>query len=59
MHGGRVVEITAWLGCGMARTRDVAGGGRAIEVEPERLLGWFDRFAARHGGLIAVRGTGR
>ena len=43
----------------MARTRDVAGGGRAVEVEPERLLGWFDRFAARHGGLIAVRGTGR
>ena len=43
----------------MARTRDVAGGGRAVEVEPERLRGWFDRFAARHGGLIAVRGTGR
>jgi hypothetical protein len=43
----------------MARTRDVAGGGRAVEVEPERLLGWFDRFAARHGGLIAARGTGR
>jgi Actinobacteria/chloroflexi VLRF1 release factor len=43
----------------MARTRDVAGGGRAVEVEPERLLGWFDRFAARHGGLTAVRGTGR
>ena len=43
----------------MARTRDVAGGGRAVEVEPERLLGWFDRFAARHGGLIAVQGTGR
>ena len=43
----------------MARTRDVAGGGRAIEVEPERLLGWFDRFAARHGGLIGVRCTGR
>ncbi len=43
----------------VARTRDVVGGGRAVEVEPERLLGWFDRFAARHGGLIAVRGTGR
>jgi VLRF1 release factor-like protein len=43
----------------MARTRDVAGGGRAVEVEPDRLLGWFDRFAARHGGLIAVQGTGR
>ncbi|HEX5810580.1 MAG TPA: hypothetical protein VFY38_00625, partial [Pseudonocardia sp.] len=43
----------------MARTRDVVGGGRAVEVEPERLLGWFDRFAARHGGLAAVAGTGR
>jgi Actinobacteria/chloroflexi VLRF1 release factor len=43
----------------VARTRDVAGGGRAVEVEPERLLGWFDRFATRHGGLIAVRGTAR
>lgn len=41
----------------MARTREVAGGGRAVEVEPERLLGWFDRFAARHGGLVTVDGT--
>ena len=43
----------------MARTREVAGGGRAVEVEPERLLGWFARFAERHGGLLAVDGTGR
>lgn len=43
----------------MARTREVAGGGRAVEVEPERLAGWFDRFAARHGGLISLSGTGR
>jgi hypothetical protein len=28
-----------------------AGGGRAVEVEPERLAGWFDRFATRHGGI--------
>ena len=42
----------------MARTREVAGGGRAVEVEPERVRGWFDRFAARHGGLTAVDGTG-
>jgi hypothetical protein len=28
-------------------------------VAPERLLGWFDRFAGRHGALIAVRGTRR
>ena len=41
----------------MARTREVAGGGRAVEVEPERLAGWFARFAERHGGLTAVDGT--
>lgn len=28
-----------------------AGGGRAVEVEPERLRGWFDRFAERHQGI--------
>ncbi|PRY37195.1 hypothetical protein CLV43_1106 [Umezawaea tangerina] len=27
------------------------GGGLAVEVEPERLAGWFDRFAGRHGGI--------
>ncbi|MET0234965.1 MAG: acVLRF1 family peptidyl-tRNA hydrolase [Kibdelosporangium sp.] len=35
----------------MSRTRMTAGGGRAVEVEPDRLAGWFDRFAARHGGI--------
>lgn len=29
----------------------VAGGGRAVEVEPERVQGWFDRFAERHQGI--------
>jgi Actinobacteria/chloroflexi VLRF1 release factor len=43
----------------VARTREAAGGGRAVEVEPERLPGWFDRFAARHGGLVATTGTAR
>jgi VLRF1 release factor-like protein len=41
----------------VARTREVAGGGRAVEVEPERLAGWFARFADRHGGLVGVDGT--
>jgi hypothetical protein len=41
----------------VARTREVAGGGRAVEVEPERLLGWFARFVDRHGGPVAVDGT--
>lgn len=35
----------------MSRVRSVSGGGRAVEVEPERLAGWFDRFSARHGGV--------
>ncbi|MGP4015691.1 acVLRF1 family peptidyl-tRNA hydrolase [Saccharopolyspora sp. 5N708] len=34
----------------MSRIRQLAGGGRAVEVAPERLAGWFDRFAASHGG---------
>ena len=41
----------------MARTREVAGGGRAVEVEPERLEGWFARFADRHGDLATVDAT--
>jgi hypothetical protein len=41
----------------VVRTREVAGGGRAVEVEPERLVGWFARFAERHGGPLAVDGT--
>jgi hypothetical protein len=35
----------------MSRTRQVAGGGRAVEVSPERLPGWFDRFAERNDGV--------
>ncbi|WP_326834008.1 acVLRF1 family peptidyl-tRNA hydrolase [Amycolatopsis rhabdoformis] len=31
--------------------RSVAGGGRAVEIAPERLAGWFDRFAARNDGV--------
>lgn len=38
----------------MAKARQVAGGGRAIEVPPERLAGWFARFAASHGGIAAT-----
>jgi hypothetical protein len=33
----------------------VAGGGWAVEVEPERVAGWFDRFATRHGGAVDLR----
>ena len=32
----------------MSRVRPVPGG-RAVEVEPERVTGWISRFAERHG----------
>lgn len=35
----------------MSRVREVAGGGRAVEIEPERLAGWLGRFGERHGGI--------
>ncbi|MGW4523572.1 acVLRF1 family peptidyl-tRNA hydrolase [Amycolatopsis sp. NPDC004378] len=38
----------------MAKPRQVAGGGRAVEVPPDRLAGWFDRFSARHDGVVTT-----
>jgi hypothetical protein len=38
----------------VAKARQVAGGGRAVEVEPDRLEGWFGRFAERNGGAVAT-----
>lgn len=38
----------------MSRTRELAAGGRAVEVEPERLAGFLDRFAAGHGGAVST-----
>ncbi len=35
----------------MARVSQLPGGGRAVEVEPDRVAGWFGRFAERHGGI--------
>lgn len=35
----------------MAKARQVAGGGRAVEVPPERLEGWYARFASRNDGV--------
>ncbi|MFD9896166.1 acVLRF1 family peptidyl-tRNA hydrolase [Amycolatopsis sp. NPDC059027] len=35
----------------MVKGREVAGGGRAVEVAPERLEGWFARFGARNDGV--------
>lgn len=34
----------------MSRVRPVPGG-RAVEVEPERVQGWIGRFADRHGAV--------
>ncbi|MBE9373500.1 hypothetical protein IQ251_03460 [Saccharopolyspora sp. HNM0983] len=41
----------------MSRVRELSGGGRAVEVEPERLAGWFERFAAAHGGAECTTST--
>jgi hypothetical protein len=41
----------------MSRTRELAAGGRAVEVEPERLAGFLDRFAGGHGGAVATTVT--
>ena len=41
----------------MNKVRAVSGGGRAVEVPPERLDGWFSRFAARHGGVVSTSVT--
>ncbi|WET82208.1 acVLRF1 family peptidyl-tRNA hydrolase [Amycolatopsis sp. QT-25] len=35
----------------MAKERQVAGGGRAVEVAPDRLEGWYARFAVRNDGV--------
>jgi hypothetical protein len=32
-------------------SRPAAGGGRWVDVAPERLAGWVDGFAERHGGI--------
>jgi hypothetical protein len=40
----------------MARARPAAGGGRWIEIPPERLQRWLDGFAARHGGCTPEAG---
>lgn len=38
----------------MSRIRELAGGGRAVEVEPERLASFLERFVADHGGALAT-----
>ncbi len=36
----------------------IPAGGRWVEVPPERLPGWVDGFAARHGGVAVAAGPG-
>jgi Actinobacteria/chloroflexi VLRF1 release factor len=38
-------------------SRELAGGGRAVEVEPERLAGFLERFATGHGGVLTTTVT--
>lgn len=35
----------------MSRARPAAGGGRWVDVDPERVAGWVDGFSERHGGI--------
>lgn len=37
--------------------RQLPGGGRAVEVEPNRLAGWFERFGRRHEGVARTSET--
>ncbi|MFC4336306.1 acVLRF1 family peptidyl-tRNA hydrolase [Salininema proteolyticum] len=37
----------------MARVRPAPGGGRVVEVEPERLDRWIGGFAERNGGIAS------
>ncbi len=41
----------------MPRVRQAAGGGRVVEVEPDRLVGWINRFAERGGGIRSLESS--
>jgi hypothetical protein len=38
----------------VSRTRELADGGRAVEVEPERLSSFLERFSTGHGGALTT-----
>jgi hypothetical protein len=38
----------------MVTAKPAAGGGRWVEISPERLRGWLDGFYGRHGGADEV-----
>jgi hypothetical protein len=41
----------------MSRVRPAPGGGRVVEIEPDRLVGWINRFAGRNDGIAGIAGT--
>jgi hypothetical protein len=42
----------------VTRRRTAAGGGTRVEVPPERLVGWINRFGNRNGGLAELSTDG-
>ncbi|GAA2159856.1 MULTISPECIES: acVLRF1 family peptidyl-tRNA hydrolase [Glycomyces] len=42
----------------MVKTRPASGGGRIVEVEPERLPRWVANFAERNGGIATHHAEG-
>lgn len=42
----------------MSKIRSASGGGRIVEVEPERLPKWVANFAERNGGIASHRADG-
>ena len=42
----------------MSRVRPASGGGRIVEVEPERLPKWVANFSARNGGIAGHHAEG-
>lgn len=38
----------------MSRSRQAPGGGVVVEVEPARITGWVNRFAARNDGITVL-----
>lgn len=41
----------------MSRSRPAAGGGTSVDVAPDRLVAWVNRFVVRNTGLARVTAT--
>jgi len=54
-RSARVAERAA--GRAMSRPRAAAGGGTVVEVAPDRLAPWVNRFVVRNAGLAALSAT--